>query len=82
MKKTLLGAMLMLGLAVGTAAPSLASPGDGLDRDAAAQGNGRFGNMHSGARMGSRAVMMRGHGMRGHGMRHHRHHHHRRHHHR
>lgn len=78
MKKTLLGAMLVLGLAVGTAAPSLASPGDGLDRDAAAQGNGRFGNMHSGARMGSRAVMMRGHGMR-----HHRHHHHhRRHHHR
>ena len=78
MKKTLLGAMLVLGLAVGTAAPSLASPGDGLDRAAAAQGNGRFGNMHSGARMGSRAVMMRGHGMR-----HHRHHHHhRRHHHR
>ncbi len=73
MKKTILGAMLVLGLAAGTAAPSFAAPGDGLDRDAAAQGNGRFGNMHSQARMGSRATMMRGHGMR------HRHHHHRRH---
>lgn len=71
MKKTVLGALLVLGLAAGTAAPSVAAPGDGLDRNAAAQGNGRFGNMHTGARMGSRAVMMR----------HHRHHHHRRHHH-
>lgn len=73
MKKTILGAMLVLGLAAGTAAPSSAAPGDGLDRDAAAQGNGRFGNMHSQAEMGSRTTMMRGHGMR------HRHHHHRRH---
>lgn len=73
MKKTILGAMLVLGLAAGTAAPSFAAPGDGLDRDAAAQGNGRFGNMHSQAEMGSRATMLRGHGMR------HRHHHHRRH---
>jgi hypothetical protein len=69
MKSFALGAMLVLGLAVGTAAPSFASPGDGLDKDAAAQGNGRFGNMHSQARMGSRAAMMRTHGMR-----HHRHH--------
>lgn len=77
MKKIALGALLVLGLAAGTAAPSFAAPGDGLDRDAAAQGNGRFGNMHSQARMGSRGVMMRGHGMRHHRhhRRHHRHHH-------
>lgn len=72
MKKIVLGTLLVLGLAAGTAAPSFAA-GDGLDRDAAAQGNGRFGNMHSQARMSSRAVMMRGHGMRHH-RRHHRHH--------
>jgi len=76
MKKTVLGALLVLGLAAGTAAPSFASPGDGLDRDAAAQGNGRFGNMHSEARMGSRAAMMRGHGMRPHRHAHRRRHHH------
>lgn len=75
MKTIVLGALIALGLAVGTAAPSFAA-GDGLDRNAAAQGNGRFGNMHSQARMGSRAVMMRGHGMR------HRHHHRRHRHHR
>ena len=74
MKTIVLGALLAAGLAVGTAAPSFASPGDGLDRDAAAQGNGRFGNMHSQARMDSRAVMMRGHGMRRHHHRRHRHH--------
>ncbi len=53
MKTFALGAMLALGLALGSAAPVLAAPGDGLDRDAAAQGNGRFGGMHSGARMGA-----------------------------
>jgi hypothetical protein len=74
MKSLALGAMLVLGLAVGTAAPSFASPGDGLDRDAAAQGNGNFGNMHSQARMGSRAAMMRAEGRRMH-RRHHRRHH-------
>ncbi|MCJ2011726.1 hypothetical protein [Methylobacterium sp. J-076] len=72
MKKIALGALLVLGLAAGTAAPVFAAPGDGLDRDAAAQGNGRFGNMHSGAEMGSRSAMMPGGAMR-------RPHHHRRH---
>lgn len=76
MKSFALGAMLVLGLAVGTAAPSFAAPGDGLDKNAAAQGNGRFGNMHSQARMDSRAAMRRTEGMRMH--RHHRRH--RRHH--
>ncbi len=76
MKSFALGAMLVLGLAVGTAAPSFAAPGDGLDKDAAAQGNGNFGNMHSQARMGSRAAMRRAEGMPMH--RHHRRH--RRHH--
>ncbi len=75
MKKIAFGALLVLGLAAGTAAPSFAGPGDGLDRNAAAQGNGRTGNMHSGARMGSRGMMMRGHGMRHHHHRRHRHHH-------
>lgn len=73
MKTIALGALLVLGLAIGTAAPSFAAPGDGLDRDAAAQGNGRFGNMHSGARMGSRSAMMRARAMHPH--RHHRRHH-------
>lgn len=57
MNKIILGATLVLGLAIGAASPSLAGPGDGLDRNAAAQGNGNFGGMHRGARMGSRMAM-------------------------
>ncbi|MCJ2137723.1 hypothetical protein MKK69_27385 [Methylobacterium sp. J-026] len=68
MNKIILGATLALGLVLGTAAPVLAAPGDGLDRNAAAQGNGNFGGMHRNARMQS--------GMMRHRMmhRHHRHH--------
>jgi hypothetical protein len=73
MNKIILGATLALGLVLGAASPSLASPGDGLDRNAAAQGNGRFGGMHRNARMESRAMMHRAHRMRRH-HRHHRHH--------
>lgn len=73
MNKIILGATLALGLVLGAAGPSLASPGDGLDKNASAQGNGRFGGMHSNARMESRAAMhrMRRH-RRHHMMRHHR----------
>ncbi|MDP4006281.1 hypothetical protein [Methylobacterium sp. NEAU K] len=67
MNKLILGATLALGLVLGAASPTLASPGDGLDRNAAAQGNDRFGGMHRNARRESR--MMRHHMM-------HRHHHH------
>jgi hypothetical protein len=78
MKTFALGAMLALGLAIGSTAPVLASPGDGLDRDAAAQGNGRFGGMHRGARMGAPRIGVRGMGMRHHHARYHRHHRHHR----
>lgn len=57
MNKIILGATLVLGLAIGAASPTFAA-GDGLDKDASSQGNGRFGGMHRGARMGSRAAMM------------------------
>ncbi len=57
MNKIILGATLVLGLAIGTANPSFAAPGDGLSKNATAQGNDRFGGMHRGARMGSRAAM-------------------------
>ncbi|MCJ2048513.1 hypothetical protein [Methylobacterium sp. J-070] len=66
MNKIILGATLALGLVLGTAAPVLAAPGDGLDRNAAATGNSNFGGMHRTARMQSR--MMR------HRMMHRRHH--------
>ena len=73
MNKLILGATLALGLVVGAASPGLASPGDGLDRSAAAQGNGRFGGMHRNARMESRMMMRRAHRMHRH-HRYHRHH--------
>jgi hypothetical protein len=72
MNKFILGATLALGLVVGAASPSLAAPGDGLDKNAAAQGNGNFGGMHRNARMQSR-MMHRAHRMHRH-HRHHRHH--------
>lgn len=68
MNKLILGATLALGLVIGAASPTLAAPGDGLSRNAAAQGNGTSGGMHRGARMGSRMAMPRRHMM-------HRHHH-------
>ena len=61
MNKFLLGATLALGLVLGAASPSMAVPGDGLDRNAAAQGNSSAGMMRHGARMGSRGMMMRRH---------------------
>ena len=70
MNKIILGATL--GLVLGAASPSLASPGDGLDRNAAAQGNGRFGGMHRNARMESRMMRHRAHRMHRHHHRHHR----------
>ncbi|TXM98936.1 hypothetical protein FV242_27200 [Methylobacterium sp. WL64] len=71
MNKILLGATLALGLVLGAASPSLAARGDGLDRNAAATGNGNFGGMHRGARMSSRGVMRsRHHMMRRHHRRH------------
>ncbi|MCJ2055040.1 hypothetical protein MKL09_00495 [Methylobacterium sp. J-048] len=70
MNKILLGATLALGLVLGAASPSLAAPGDGLDRNAAATGNSNFGGMHRGARMSSRGVMRSRHHMM---RRHHRH---------
>ena len=73
MNRIILGASLALGLVLGAANPGLASPGDGLDRNAAAQGNGRFGGMHRNARMESRMMMRRAHRMHRH-HRHHRHH--------
>ena len=73
MNKLILGATLALGLVVGAASPVLAAPGDGLDRNAAATGNGRFGGMHSNARTESRMMMRRAHRMPRH-HRHHRHH--------
>ena len=66
MKSLLLGATMLVGLLVASANPSFAA-GDGLDRDAAAQGNGRFAGMHRGARITSRYGVM-------HPRRHHRHH--------
>lgn len=72
MNKIILGATLALGLVLGAASPSLASPGDGLDRNAAAQGNGRFGGMHRNARMESRMLRHRTHRMHRHHHRHHR----------
>ncbi|MBP1183936.1 hypothetical protein [Methylobacterium sp. PvR107] len=72
MNKIILGATLALGLVLGAAGPSLASPGDGLDRNAAAQGNGRFGGMHRNARMESRMMRHRAHRMHRHHHRHHR----------
>jgi hypothetical protein len=68
MKSLLLGATMLVGVLVASANPSLAA-GDGLDRDAAAQGNGRFAGMHRGARITSRYGVMRP-------RRHHRHHRH------
>jgi hypothetical protein len=73
MNKIILGATLALGLVLGAASPSVAAPGDGLDRNAAAQGNGRFGGMHRNARMESRMATHRMHRYRRHHMmRHHR----------
>lgn len=72
MNKIILGTTLALGLVLGAASPSLASPGDGLDRNAAAQGNGRFGGMHRNARMESRMMRHRAHRMHRHHHRHHR----------
>jgi hypothetical protein len=72
MNKIIFGATLALGLVLGAASPSLASPGDGLDRNAAAQGNGRFGGMHRNARMESRMMRHRAHRMHRHYHRHHR----------
>ena len=72
MNKIILGATLALGLVLGASSPSLASPGDGLDRNAAAQGNGRFGGMHRNARMESRMMRHRAHRMHRHHHRHHR----------
>jgi hypothetical protein len=69
MNKLILGATLALGLVIGAASPTLAAPGDGLDRNAAATGNSNMGNMHRTARMQSR--MMRHRMMHRH---HHRHH--------
>jgi hypothetical protein len=73
MNKIILGATLALGLVLGAASPSVAAPGDGLDRNAAAQGNGRFGGMHRNARMEPRMATHRMHRYRRHHMmRHHR----------
>jgi hypothetical protein len=69
MNKLILGATLALGLALGAASPTLAAPGDGLDRNAAATGNSNMAGMHRNARMQSR--MMRHRMMHRH---HHRHH--------
>ncbi|MHB2207647.1 hypothetical protein [Methylobacterium sp. CM6257] len=59
MNKIILGATLALGLVLGAAGPGLAAPGDGLSRNAAAQGNGTFGGMHRNARMQSRTMRHR-----------------------
>ncbi|MCJ2010180.1 hypothetical protein MKK70_26005 [Methylobacterium sp. E-041] len=52
MNKLILGATVALGLLLGANTAGMASPGDGLDRNAAATGNGRMGGMHAGARTG------------------------------
>ena len=52
MNTLLLGATLALGLLAGSSLPGHAAAGDGLDRNAAATGNGRMGGMHAGARTG------------------------------
>ena len=70
MNKLILGATLALGLVIGAASPTLAGPGDGLDKNAAAQGNSTSGGMRSGARMGSRMAMPRRHMMHRHHRRH------------
>ncbi|MCJ2113297.1 hypothetical protein MKK64_19150 [Methylobacterium sp. E-025] len=74
MNKLILGTTLTLGLLLSANTASIAAPGDGLDRDAAATGNGRMGGMHAGARSGS--MMNRRMGgmrmMRRHHRRHHR----------
>ena len=59
MNKIILGATLALGLVLGTAAPVLAAPGDGLSRNSAATGNSNFGGMHRTARMQSRMARHR-----------------------
>ncbi|WCS26765.1 hypothetical protein LOK46_08055 [Methylobacterium sp. NMS14P] len=53
-----------LGLVVGAASPTLAAPGDGRDRNAAARGDGNFGRVHRYARMEARALVHRAHRMR------------------
>lgn len=68
MNKLILGAALTLGLLLGVNTAGMAAPGDGLNRNAAATGNGRMGGMHAGARGGGRMGGMRM-------MRHHRRHH-------
>lgn len=75
MNKLVLGATLTLGLLLGANTASMAAPGDGLDRNASAMGNGRMGGMHAGARTGGMMRPRMG-GMR---MMHHRRHHHRHH---
>lgn len=59
MNKLILGATLVLGLVVGAASPTLAAPGDGLSRNAAATGNTNMGGMHRTARMQSRMARHR-----------------------
>ena len=69
MNKLRLGAPLALGRVVGAASPTLAAPGDGLDKNAVATGNTNMGGMHRTARMQSR--MMRHRMMHRHHRRHH-----------
>jgi hypothetical protein len=72
MMKIVLGAALALALQLGATDVSFAQGdaggGDGLDKRASAQGNGRTGGMHSFQRNGARGMRM------SHHRRHHRHH--------
>jgi hypothetical protein len=71
MNKLLLGMTLTLGLLLGASTITMASPGDGLNRDAAATGNSNMGEMHRNAAGGS----MMGRRMRSAPPMHRRHHH-------
>lgn len=53
MNKLFLGATMTLGLMLGVSTTTIASPGDGLDRDAARTGNSNMGEMHRNAAGGS-----------------------------
>lgn len=53
MIKLILGTTLTLGLMLSISTAAMASPGDGLDRDAARTGNSNMGEMHRNAASGS-----------------------------
>lgn len=53
MTKLFLGTSMTLGLMLSISTATMASPGDGLDRDAARTGNSNMGEMHRNAAGGS-----------------------------